>query len=125
MFSNNMYKELEQLKARVGWLDHLDTEEGRRMHANEALLVEIEQLKAENEKLKAYAPDPFDDSLPTYAQLVKDLHETESELGSVRDMLLDVAHSGVEIELRQYTTVQINRTMWDKIQEWAKDKETT
>jgi hypothetical protein len=52
MSSNNTSEELEQLKARVGWLDHLDTEEGRRMHANEALLVEIERLKAENEKLK-------------------------------------------------------------------------
>ena len=38
--------EIERLKTRVGWLDHLDTEEGRRMHANEALAVEIERLKA-------------------------------------------------------------------------------
>ena len=44
--------EIERLTARVGWLDHLDTEEGRRMHANEALLVEIEQLKAELAKAK-------------------------------------------------------------------------
>lgn len=93
MFSNNMYKELEQLKARVGWLDHLDTEEGRRMHANEALLVEIEQLKA--------------------------------ELGGVRDMLLDVANSGIEIDLKKYVTVQINRTTWDNIQTWSKTKEPT
>lgn len=47
MSNNNTSEEIERLKARVGWLDHLDTEEGRRMHANEALLVEIEQLKAE------------------------------------------------------------------------------
>jgi len=38
--------EIERLRTRVGWLDHLDTEDGRRMHANEALLVEIERLKA-------------------------------------------------------------------------------
>lgn len=38
--------EIERLKTRVGWLDYLDTEEGRKAHANEALLVENEQLKA-------------------------------------------------------------------------------
>lgn len=45
-------QEYERLKTRVGWLDYLDTEEGRKAHANEALLVENEQLKAELAKLK-------------------------------------------------------------------------
>lgn len=44
--------EIERLKSRVGWLDHLDTEEGRKLHANEALLVEVERLKAELAKAK-------------------------------------------------------------------------
>lgn len=48
--------EIERLRARVGWLDHLDTEEGRKVHANEILLVEIERLKAELAKLKECTP---------------------------------------------------------------------
>lgn len=48
--------EIERLRARVGWLDHLDTEEGRKAHANEALLLENEQLKAELAKLKECTP---------------------------------------------------------------------
>lgn len=39
--------EVERLRTRVGWLDHLDTPEGRAMHATEAVLVENEQLRAD------------------------------------------------------------------------------
>lgn len=39
--------EVERLRARVGWLDHLDTPEGRTMHATEAVRVENEQLRAD------------------------------------------------------------------------------
>lgn len=39
--------EVERLRVRVGWLDHLDTPEGRSMHATEAVLVENEQLRAD------------------------------------------------------------------------------
>ena len=38
--------ELIKLRARVGWLDRLDTDEGRRQHVNEL-------LRAENDKLRA------------------------------------------------------------------------
>lgn len=39
--------EVERLRTRVGWLDHLDTPEGRAMHATEAVLVDNEQLRAD------------------------------------------------------------------------------
>jgi len=39
--------EVERLRSRVGWLDHLDTAEGRALHATEAVRVESEQLRAE------------------------------------------------------------------------------
>ena len=39
--------EVERLRCRVGWLDHLDTAEGRAMHASEVLRVESEQLCAD------------------------------------------------------------------------------
>lgn len=47
----------------------------------------VMQLIIDNERLKAYAPDPFDDSLPTYAQITKDLTETEFELYQAHDLL--------------------------------------
>lgn len=37
--------EVEKLRARVGWLDMLDTEEGRRTFADEKLRVEFEELR--------------------------------------------------------------------------------
>lgn len=43
----------EQLRARVGWLDLLDTEEGRRTYANEALRVELEASRGEQNALRA------------------------------------------------------------------------
>jgi len=39
--------EVERLRSRVGWLNHLDTAEGRAMHATEAVRVESEQLRAD------------------------------------------------------------------------------
>lgn len=39
--------EVERLRSRVGWLNHLDTPEGRAMHATEAARVENEQLRAD------------------------------------------------------------------------------
>ena len=39
--------EVERLRARVGWLDHLDTAEGRAMHASEVLRVASEELHAD------------------------------------------------------------------------------
>lgn len=42
--------EVERLRSRVGWLDHLDTPEGRAMHATEAVQVDNEQLLADMRK---------------------------------------------------------------------------
>ena len=39
--------EVERLRFRVGWLNHLDTAKGRAMHATEAVRVENEQLCAD------------------------------------------------------------------------------
>lgn len=49
-----------------------------------ALLDEVERLRAENEKLRAYAPHPFDESLPTYASMVARLAEAEGEIDALR-----------------------------------------
>ena len=50
--------EVERLRSRVGWLDHLDTPEGRAMQATEAVRVENEQLRDDlreaMELLRAY-----------------------------------------------------------------------
>lgn len=40
-----------RLEARVGWLDFIDTHEGRVLYANEALLVEKEELVAKIKSL--------------------------------------------------------------------------
>lgn len=54
--------EVERLRSRVGWLDHLDTPEGRAMHATEAVRVENEQLRADLrealELLRAHGEPP-------------------------------------------------------------------
>lgn len=39
-----MQEELKRLRTRVGWLDHLDTEEGRKAHADEAFRVKYEEM---------------------------------------------------------------------------------
>ena len=39
--------EVERLRSRVGWLDHLDTVEGKAMHATEAVRIESDQLRAD------------------------------------------------------------------------------
>lgn len=43
----------------------------------------------------------------------------------LEELLLDIANSGVEIELRQYTTVQISGPTWDAIQVFRLMKEST
>ena len=40
-----LFAELRRLRARVGWLDHLDTEEGVKAHCSEAIRVENEALR--------------------------------------------------------------------------------
>ena len=46
-YYESMRAEVARLRSRVGWLDHLDTAEGRAMHATEAVRVESEQLRAD------------------------------------------------------------------------------
>lgn len=46
----SMAAELLALRSRVGWLDHLDTPEGRAMHVTEGVRVENEQLRADLRK---------------------------------------------------------------------------
>lgn len=48
--------EVQRLRSRVGWLDHLDTPEGREMHGTEVVRVENEQLRAEVERLNRLLP---------------------------------------------------------------------
>lgn len=55
-FLDDVRMENQQLRTRVGWLDHLDTPEGRAMHATEAVKVENEELRAEVEQLRRMHP---------------------------------------------------------------------
>jgi hypothetical protein len=48
----DLINEVRVLRARIEWLAHLDTEEGRRLHATEVVRLENEELKAEVDRLR-------------------------------------------------------------------------
>lgn len=79
----------------------------REARANDLLREEIEQLKA-------------DISYAAGRRVLLD-----KRIKYLEDLLLEVANSGVEIELRQYTTVQISGPTWDAIQVFRLMKEAT
>ena len=57
----------------------------------------LRDLTAELAKLRPYAPQPFDDSLPTYAAMVQGLADTEAELAKAQAATEQARREGQEI----------------------------
>ena len=63
-YYESMRAEVARLRSRVGWLDHLDTAEGRAMHATEAVRVDCEQLRADLREALELLANVRDNEMP-------------------------------------------------------------
>lgn len=77
-------QEYERLKTRVGWLDHLDTPEGRAMHATEAVKVENEELRAEVERLRNHISSSETASCVELGALRLSLKQVDADVDALR-----------------------------------------
>lgn len=103
-------RENERLRTRVGWLDHLDTPEGRAMHATEAVRVENEELNAEIERLRSHIHSAETASFVELGALRMSLKQVDADVDALRADLREA------LELLRWASPDMDHASWD---EWG------